>query len=47
MNNNIKIINIIQNRNYNNIVHHNMSHNGKNSILKKNVKIPYNLTSEN
>ena len=48
INNNIKIINIIQNSNYNNIVHHNSnnSNNGKKLISKRNVKIPYNLTSE-
>ena len=47
INNNIKIINIIQNNN-NNIVHHNSnnSNNGKKLISKRNVKIPYNLTSE-
>ena len=48
MNNNIKIINIIQNSNYNNIEHHNTnnSNNGKKVIFKRNVKIPYNLISE-
>ena len=48
MNNSIKIINIIQNRNYNNIVHHNTSfNNGRKITLKKNEKIPFNYTNEN
>lgn len=48
MNNHIKIINIIQNSNYNNIVHHNTnnSNNRKKVIFKRSVKIPYNLTNE-
>ena len=43
MDNSIKIINIIQNSSYNNIVHHktNNNNNEKSSILKRNTKIPY------
>ena len=49
MNNSVKIINIIQNRNYNNIVHHNTSfnNNGRKIAIRKNEKIPFNLTIEN
>ena len=43
MDNSIKIINIIQNSSYNNIVHHktNNNNNEKSAILKRNTKIPY------
>ena len=48
-NNVIKIINIIQNKNYNNIDPHNTKNqnNGRNVNLTKNDKISYNLTYEN
>ena len=48
MDNSIKIINIIQNSNYNSIVHHktNNNNNEKSAIIKRNTKIPYILTNE-
>ena len=47
-NNNIKIINIIQNKNYNNIVHHNTNNNnnGKNEKMIKSLKYVYSYTNE-
>ena len=48
MDNSIKIINIIQNSNYNSIVHHktNNNNNEKSAIIKRSTKIPYILTNE-